>query len=60
MIIHELTNTGSNLIRAAYKIILNFRERPNGALLSSEITLSDTGIVMQWVSQLKVIIHIKH
>ena len=53
VIIYELTNTGSNLIRPAYKIILNFRERPNGALLSSEITLSDTGIVMQWVSPIE-------
>ena len=51
--IYELTNTGSNFINAAYKIILNFRERPNGAFLTSEITLSDTGVVMQWVSPIE-------
>lgn len=51
--IYELTNTGSNFISAAYKIILNFRERPNGAFLTSEITLSDTGVVMQWVSPIE-------
>jgi hypothetical protein len=51
--IYELTNTGSSLINAAFKIILNFRERPNGALLTSEITLSDTGVVMQWVSPIE-------
>lgn len=49
VIIYEYTHMGSNLTNAAYKIILNFRERPNGALLSSEITLSDTGVVLQWV-----------
>ena len=51
--IYELTNTGNNINNAAYKIILNFRERPNGALLTSEITLSDTGIIMQWVSPIE-------
>ena len=51
--IYELSNTGNNIINAAYKIILNFRERLNGALLSSEITLSDTGVVMQWVSPIE-------
>ena len=51
--IYELINNGSNLINAAYKIILNFRERPNGALLTSEITLSDTGIILQWVSPIE-------
>ena len=51
--IYELTNVGNNLINVAYKIILNFRERLNGALLSSEITLSDTGIVLQWVSPIE-------
>ena len=51
--IYDLSNTGNNLITAAYKIILNFRERPNGALLTSEITLSDTGVVLQWVSPIE-------
>jgi hypothetical protein len=51
--IYDLSNAGNNLINAAYKIILNFRDRPNGALLTSEITLSDTGIVMQWVSPIE-------
>jgi hypothetical protein len=51
--IYELSNTGNNLISAAYKIILNFRDRPNGALLTSEIILSDTGFVMQWVSPIE-------
>ena len=51
--IYELTNNGNNLINVAYKIILNFRERPNGALLTSEISLSDTGIVLQWISPIE-------
>ncbi len=51
--IYELSNTGNNLISAAFKIILNFRDRPNGSLLTSEITLSDTGIIMQWVSPIE-------
>ena len=51
--IYELSNNGNNLINAQYKIILNFRDRPNGSLLTSEITLSDTGIVMQWVSPIE-------
>jgi hypothetical protein len=51
--IYELSNTGNNLINATYKIILNFRDRPNGALLTSEISLSDTGIVLQWISPIE-------
>jgi hypothetical protein len=51
--IYELSNTGNNIINGAYKIILNFRERLNGALLTSEITLSDTGVIMQWVSPIE-------
>jgi hypothetical protein len=51
--IYELTNTGSSLINFAFKIILNFRDRPNGSILTSEITLSDSGVVMQWVSPIE-------
>jgi hypothetical protein len=51
--IYELSNNGNNFINAAYKIILNFRDRLNGALLTSEITLSDTGVIMQWVSPIE-------
>jgi hypothetical protein len=51
--IYELSNNGNSLINLAYKIILNFRDRPNGALLTSEISLSDTGIVLQWVSPIE-------
>ena len=51
--IYELVNNGNSLINVAYKIILNFRERPNGALLTSEITLSDTGVILQWVSPIE-------
>jgi hypothetical protein len=48
--IYELVNNGISFINVAYKIILNFRERSNGALLTSEVTLSDTGEVVQWIS----------
>jgi hypothetical protein len=48
--IYELSN---NLINATYKIIFNFRDRPNGALLTSEISLSNTGVVVQWVSPIE-------
>jgi hypothetical protein len=48
--IYELSN---NLINATYKIIFNFRDRPNGALLTSEISLSGAGIVVQWVSPIE-------
>lgn len=51
--IYELVNNGNNLINVAYRVILNFRERSNGALLTSEITLSDTGVVLQWVSSIE-------
>jgi hypothetical protein len=51
--IYELTNTGSNLTDVAYKIILNFRERLDGALLTSEISLSNTGLILQWVSPIE-------
>jgi hypothetical protein len=51
--IYELSNNVSSLVNTIYKIILNFRERPNGALLTSEITLSNSGVVLQWVSPIE-------
>ena len=51
--IYELSNNTSNVNNAVYKIVLNFRDRPNGALLTSEITLSDTGTILQWVSPIE-------
>ena len=51
--IYELVNSGNNLVNAAYRIILNFRERSNGALLTSEVTLSDTGVILQWISPIE-------
>jgi hypothetical protein len=51
--IYELSNNGNNLNNLAYKIILNFRERLNGVLLTSEITLSDKGLILQWVSPIE-------
>ena len=51
--IYELTNTGVNLTNNAYRIILNYRDRPNGSILTSEITLSDTGTILQWVSPIE-------
>ncbi len=48
--IYELSNNANNV---TYKIILNFRERPNGALLTSEITLSNTGVILQWISPIE-------
>jgi hypothetical protein len=35
------------------KIILNYRERQNGALLTSEITISEQGAVLQWLSPIE-------
>jgi hypothetical protein len=51
--IYELSINGNSLVNTIYKIILNFRERSNGALLTSEIILSDKGIVLQWVSPIE-------
>jgi hypothetical protein len=42
-----------NLADNSYKIVLNFRERLNGALQTSEILLSDSGQVLQWVSTIE-------
>ncbi len=50
--IYELTNTGINS-NAAFKIILTYRDRPNGSILTSEITLSDSGAILQWVSPIE-------
>ena len=46
VIIYILTNN-------TFKIILNFRDRPNGALLTSEIILTDQGLVKQWASSVE-------
>ena len=46
MIIYILTNN-------TFKIVLNFRDRPNGALLTSEIILTDQGLVKQWTSSVE-------
>ena len=51
--IYELTNTGINSSNAAFKIILTYRDRPNGSILTSEITLSDSGVILQWVSPIE-------
>jgi hypothetical protein len=51
--IYELSNNVSSLVNTIYKIILNFRDRPNGSLLASEITLSNSGVVLQWVSPIE-------
>ena len=51
--IYELTNTGINSSNAAFKIILTYRDRPNGSILTSEITLSDSGAILQWVSPIE-------
>lgn len=42
-----------NLVDKSYKIVLNFRERLNGALQTSEIILSDAGQVLQWISSIE-------
>jgi hypothetical protein len=36
-----------------YKVVLNFRERTNGALLTNEITVSELGQVLDWVSPIE-------
>lgn len=46
MIIYILTNN-------TFKIVLNFRERPKGALQTSEIILTDQGLVKQWASSVE-------
>jgi hypothetical protein len=46
IIIYILTNN-------TYKIVLNFRERPNGALQTSEIILTDQGQIAQWGSSVE-------
>lgn len=38
------------LVDKSYKIVLNYRELLNGALQTSEILISETGQVLQWVS----------
>lgn len=48
-----MVNNENNLIRQAYKIILNFRERFNSSLLAFEVTLSDTGVGLQWISPIE-------
>ncbi|PWK28373.1 hypothetical protein LV89_01157 [Arcicella aurantiaca] len=42
-----------NLADKSYKIVLNFREKLNGALQTSEILLSDAGQILQWVSSIE-------
>ena len=57
MTIYELTNTGSNLIRAAYKIILNFRERPMDVSGVRKVTIKDTVCLYSGISnEIKVTI----
>jgi hypothetical protein len=51
MIIYELN--GSSYVGNNYKIVLNYRERQNGALLTSEVTISEQGIALQWVSPIE-------
>ena len=46
IIVYILTNNTS-------KIVLNFRDRPNGALQTSEIILTDQGQVKQWISSIE-------
>ena len=46
VIVYILTNN-------TFKIVLNFRDRPNGALQTSEIILTDQGQVKQWISSIE-------
>ena len=46
VILYILTNN-------TFKIVLNFRERPNGALQTSEIILTDQGQVKQWANSIE-------
>lgn len=46
VIIYILTNN-------TFKIVLNFRDRPNGALQTSEIILTDQGQLKQWTSSIE-------
>jgi hypothetical protein len=46
MIIYSLNDNSQ-------KIILNYRERQNGALITSEITISEQGAVLQWLSPIE-------
>jgi hypothetical protein len=46
VIVYILTNN-------TFKIVLNFRERPNGALQTSEIILTDQGILKQWSASIE-------
>jgi hypothetical protein len=41
------------LMNNTYKIVLNFRDRPNGALQTSEIILNDQGQLKQWSSSIE-------
>ncbi len=36
-----------------YKVILNFRERKNGALLTNEITVTEQGQLLEWISPIE-------
>jgi hypothetical protein len=41
------------LMNNTYKIVLNFRDRPNGALQTSEIILNDQGQLKQWSASIE-------
>jgi hypothetical protein len=41
------------LMNNTFKIVLNFRDRPNGALHTSEIILDDQGQLKQWSSSIE-------
>ncbi len=46
IIVYILTNN-------MFKIVLNFRDRPNGALQTSEIILNDQGQIKQWATSIE-------
>ncbi len=46
VIVYILTNN-------TYKVVLNFRERPSGALQTSEIILTNQGDLKQWISSIE-------
>ncbi len=52
VIIYELSG-GISYAGNNYKIVLNYRERQNGALITSEITISEQGTILQWVSPIE-------
>ena len=41
------------LMNNTFKIVMNFRDRPNGALHTSEIILTDQGILKQWATSIE-------